>query len=83
MDRLRNKPVLPQDRARFEESACIDPNKGRRLIPYTLDRLSPEQEFDFEVHLIECDHCFDALRGLDQIECVLRACIDSDTVEQG
>ncbi|MEN8149294.1 MAG: hypothetical protein ABFS86_05690 [Planctomycetota bacterium] len=82
MDRLRNKPVLPPARARFEGPGCVDAEVGRRLIPYSLGRLSPEQEFDFEVHLIECDHCFDALRGLDQIESLVRACIDSDPVDE-
>ena len=82
MDRFRDKPVLPPFRARFEEPGCIDPNAGRRLIPYSLGRLSPEQEFDFEVHMMECDHCFDALRGLDQIESLVRACVDDGVADQ-
>jgi len=65
----------------FGEPGCTNPKSGRRLIPYSLGRLSPDQEFDFEVHLIECDHCFEALRGLDQIESILRCCVDSGTVE--
>lgn len=82
MDRLRNESVLPPARPRIEEPGCVDPNAGRRLVPYSLGRLDPEQEFAFEVHLIECDHCFEALRGLDQIEDLVRACVDADVVDQ-
>jgi len=82
VDRLRNQtPESPVGR-RFEAPGCIDPKLGRRLIPYSLGRLDPEEEFAFEVHLIECDHCFDALRGLDQIEGLVRACVDADPAPQ-
>jgi len=71
VDRLRGKADAKQVPSRFDEPGCIDPSAGRRLISYSLGRLSPAEELDFEVHLIECDHCFDALRGLDQIETIL------------
>ena len=82
MDRLRNKPADTPLRSRIPAPGCVDPKVGRRLIPYSLDRLDAEQEFAFEVHLIECDHCFDALRGLDQIEGLVRACVDADPAPQ-
>jgi len=82
LDRLRDNARIPPARNRFDEPGCIAPQDGRRLIPYSLGRLTAEQEFDFEVHLIECDHCFEALRGLDQIETILKACVDFGAVDQ-
>ena len=81
LDRLRENAESPPVPRRIGEPGCTNPKAGRRLIPYSLGRLTAEQEFDFEVHLIECDHCFEALRGLDQIEAILQACVDFGAVE--
>jgi hypothetical protein len=71
-----SKQFEPSLEARISGPGCLDPKIGRRLLAYSLDRLSPADEIDFEAHMLECDHCFEALRGLDQIESVLRAFID-------
>jgi anti-sigma factor RsiW len=64
--------------ARLIGAGCVDPRTGLLLLDYSLSRLSPADELEFEAHLLACDHCFDALRGLDQIESILRAFVDLD-----
>jgi hypothetical protein len=64
---------------RISGPGCVDPELGRRLLAYSLDRLPVAEEIGFEAHMLECDHCFEALRGLDQIESILRAFVDLET----
>jgi hypothetical protein len=45
---------------------CIDPDIGKLLHAYELKALSEEDEDRFEVHLLECEHCFEELQAFEQ-----------------
>ena len=45
---------------------CKDPNLGALLPAYELNALSEEDVERFEIHLLECEHCFDQLKGFEQ-----------------
>jgi hypothetical protein len=53
-------------------AGCVDPEWGRLLVAYALGSLPPDGEQEVEAHLLACDPCFDALRGLDQLELLIR-----------
>lgn len=62
--------------ARLLGAGCTEPESGRLLLDYSLNRLSPANELNFEAHFLACDHCFETLRGLDEIESILRVFVN-------
>jgi hypothetical protein len=73
-DQPRDSGPVKADRG-IPGPGCVDPGIGRHLLAYSLDRLPASTEVEFEAHMLACDHCFDALRGLDQIASALRVFI--------
>ena len=57
----------PGKRSRPIEGRCPEPDIGRLIVPYELRMLEPEEEMTFEIHLLECDGCFERLKALDTV----------------
>lgn len=54
-------------------SECIDPHLGALLHAYGLNALSEEDFKRFEIHLLECEHCFEQLKNFRQVAPLLRS----------
>ena len=51
---------------------CINPSLGKLLHAYELKSLSPEETEQFELHLLECDYCFNEVSSMvDEIGALL------------
>jgi hypothetical protein len=51
---------------------CINPSLGKLLHAYELKSLSPQEEEQFELHLLECDYCFNEVSSMaDEIGALL------------
>jgi hypothetical protein len=51
---------------------CINPSLGKLLHAYELKSLTPEETDRFELHLLECDHCFNEVSSMvDEIGTML------------
>ena len=61
----------PGKQSRQVEGRCRKPEIGRLIVPYELRMLEPEEEMTFEIHLLECDSCFERLKALDAVVDVL------------
>ena len=44
---------------RNERPECVDPAVGWKLLDYTLRLLPPDADEEFEVHLLQCETCFE------------------------
>ena len=60
-------------------SACIDSSLGKLLHAYETDGLSDHQREDFELHLLQCDHCMEEISEFDHVASLLR---DDSAVHQ-
>ncbi|MCP4703524.1 MAG: hypothetical protein GY865_02855 [candidate division Zixibacteria bacterium] len=47
-------------------SKCIDKKRGDLLLAYELDMLSDDDREIFELHLLECNYCFDKAESFQQ-----------------
>ncbi|MCK4787463.1 MAG: zf-HC2 domain-containing protein [Desulfobacteraceae bacterium] len=54
-------------------SECLDPHLGALLHAYGLNALSEEDFKRFEIHLLECEHCFEQLKNFRQVAPLLRS----------
>ena len=54
-------------------SECTDPRLGALLHAYGLNTLSEEDFKLFEIHLLECEHCFEQLKSFKQVAPLLRS----------
>jgi hypothetical protein len=45
---------------------CKDQEQGKLLLAYELGGLSEQENERFEIHLIECEHCFNELKGFER-----------------
>ena len=48
-------------------SRCQDDRFSKMLHRYELDLLSPEERQEFELHLLECEACFEEIQGFREI----------------
>ena len=62
---------------------CTDSEAGRDLLLYELEMLTEEEVFEFEAHLLECDHCFDRLHALDRSMDEALALMIRQQIEEG
>jgi len=46
---------------------CVSPDVGKLLHAYELKKLSAENNERFEIHLLECDHCFKEVNEFDKV----------------
>jgi hypothetical protein len=54
-------------------SKCKDPKLGALLHAYELNALSEEDTERIEIHLLECEHCFNQLNSFEQEAALLRS----------
>ena len=54
-------------------SECTDPHLGALLHAYGLNALSEEDFKRFEIHLLECEHCYEQLKKFRQVAPLLRS----------
>ena len=54
-------------------SQCTDPKLGRMLYAYELGGLNEDDRRAFEIHLVECGHCFDQVQSFQRTAEVLRS----------
>jgi len=52
---------------------CTDPDLGALLQAYGLNALSEDDFKRFEIHLLECEHCFKQLKRFEQVAPLLRS----------
>jgi anti-sigma factor RsiW len=45
---------------------CAAPERRDLLLPYAFGSCTSEQESSFEVHLLDCDRCFEDFRALER-----------------
>jgi predicted anti-sigma-YlaC factor YlaD len=55
---------------------CTAPELGELLLDYALHRLPAPAETDFEVHLLECDDCFENFRAVVRTAAYLNTCLE-------
>jgi hypothetical protein len=60
-------------------SKCEDTDLGRLLHAYELGGLSEEDAESFEIHLLECEHCFGELKAFEEAAALL--CSDQEVAE--
>jgi hypothetical protein len=66
---------------------CTNPQLGKIIALYETGKLSPEEEIEFEAHLLECDYCFREISGMATVMRALREVVkrekrDRQTVEE-
>lgn len=64
-------------------SKCRDQNLGKLLPAYELNALGEEEVERFEIHLLECEHCFEELKAFEQQAALLVSDHDIRRVVQG
>ncbi len=50
---------------------CVSPDVGKLLHAYELRKLSAEDNERFEIHLLECDHCFKEVNDFEKVSSVM------------
>ncbi len=55
---------------------CVRPALARRLVPYALEVLDPAAAQEVEVHLLECEACYQRLVSIDKASGLLRDYLD-------
>jgi hypothetical protein len=53
-------------------SLCSDIETGRLIHAYEIGRLSEDEQERFEIHLLECEHCFEEVRSFEDVATLLR-----------
>ncbi len=79
--RKRTRPVpfnrLPTEFGVEAIHGCSAEDRRHLLVPYVFGRCDDEQESDFEIHLLECESCFEDLSALGRTRSLLEQFIVS------
>ena len=69
------------DPGSWDEAPCTDLRVRALVVPYALGLLTAEERDSFEVHVLECDVCYENLRSIERTSGLLREFLDSRPVE--